>query len=136
MSEPIAGVDILVKVNTGTMEAPVWTSIGGQRGATLNRTGDEIDASDKTTGGWKKKQIGLLEWSIDADLVLQDSDTALSALETAFNNRQQVQVQMALPGNKEYTGMAMVSDLSIDAPHDDVTTVSCTLSGAGVLSIT
>mgnify|MGYP000898994969 CR=1 FL=1 len=31
---PSDGVDFLLKVNTGTVETPVWTVIGGQRGAT------------------------------------------------------------------------------------------------------
>ena len=44
---PSDGVDFLLKVNTGTAEIPVWTVIGGQRGATLSLTAEQIDASNK-----------------------------------------------------------------------------------------
>jgi len=45
-------VDFYSKFNTGTAETPVWTVIGGQRGATLSLTSEQIDAP---------QQVGSLE---------------------------------------------------------------------------
>jgi TP901-1 family phage major tail protein len=133
----IAGVDILLKVNTGTIAAPTWTTVGGQRNCTLNRSGDEIDSSDKTTGGWKKKVTGLIEWSMDCDVVLQDTDNAYAALEAAFNTRQQIQVQIAYPasaGGKTRTGMACISNLGEEMPYDGISTAKLALAGNGALT--
>ena len=66
---PSDGVDFLLKVNTGTKETPVWTVIGGQRGATLSLTAEQIDASNKQSGAWKTSVPGMMSWSIDADAV-------------------------------------------------------------------
>ena len=55
---PSDGVDFLLKVNTGTAETPVWTVIGGQRGATLSLTAEQIDASNKQSGAWKTSVPG------------------------------------------------------------------------------
>ena len=49
-----AGKDYLIYLNTGSTEAsPTWTLLGGQRSGDLSRQADEIDASHKTSGGWK-----------------------------------------------------------------------------------
>lgn len=134
MADPITGVDILLYVNTGTVASPVWTAVGGQRGCTLNRSADEIDASDKTTGGWKKTLPGLLNWSMDCDAVLLDSDNAYDALESAYENRTSVLVKMERPDGRKYQGEAHITDFPMEAPQDDVASISITLSGKGALT--
>ena len=55
-----AGKDYLIYLNTGATEAnPTWTLLGGQRSGDLSRQADEIDASHKTSGGWKTTLPGL-----------------------------------------------------------------------------
>ena len=64
------GKDFLIYINTGESEAnPTWTLIGGQRSGTLNRSAESLDASHKTSGGWKSTVAGLREWSIDLESV-------------------------------------------------------------------
>lgn len=66
-----AGKDYLIYLNTGETEAtPVWTLLGGQRSGDLARKADSIDASNKTSGGWKSSLAGLREWSIDLESVV------------------------------------------------------------------
>ena len=54
----VAGCDVLVKVSKtdGT-----YTTIGGQTSATLNRSADTIDVTDKTNNGYKEYMAGLKE---------------------------------------------------------------------------
>mgnify|MGYP002660179116 CR=1 FL=1 len=60
VSTATAGKDYLIYLNTGASEdAPVWTLLGGQRSGDLTRQADEIDASNKTSGGWKSVIPGL-----------------------------------------------------------------------------
>ena len=69
-SKATAGKDYLLYVNTGATEtSPTWTLVGGQRSGDLSRKADEIDASDKTSGGWKATLPGLRSWSIDLESV-------------------------------------------------------------------
>jgi len=134
MSEPITGVSIKISVNTGTEASPVWTEVGGQRNATLNRSKAEINASDKTTQGWERTIGGLKKWSIDADGLYIYDDAGYAALENAFLTDQRVQVAMAMPDGKKRYGLAEITDFPIEAPYDDAATYSITLSGAGALN--
>lgn len=84
-STATAGKDYLIYLNTGTTEAaPTWTLLGGQRSGDLNREADEIDASHKTSGGWKSTLPGLRSWSIDLETVYLAGDTGAKFLEAAF----------------------------------------------------
>lgn len=45
------GKDYLLSVNTGTVAVSKWVPVAGQRNTTMNRSAEEIDCSDKTSGG-------------------------------------------------------------------------------------
>ena len=86
-SDAMAGKSVLLYMATdGTEENPTWTLIGGQRSDDLNQEADEIDASHKTSGGWKVTLQGLKSWSIDLESVYIMSDTGVSALQAAFRS--------------------------------------------------
>lgn len=131
--EEIRGIDILVSVNTGTAEIPVYTAVGGQRGATLNRSASVIDVSNKVSGDWAKSISGMKSWSIDADGLFALDDAAFAALETAFNASEEVMIQIAKGEELAYTGKAYITDFPIEAPYDDVTTYSVSFTGNGAL---
>lgn len=128
------GLDILISVNTGTTELPAWTVVGGQRGATLGRSAETFDATSKDSDGWKEFEAGLKEWSIEADGLLIETDEGYQALEEAYLNSEKVMVQIASTTGAKYSGLAVVTDLPIEAPYDDLATYSCTLTGTGTLN--
>lgn len=134
VSNATVGKDYLLYVNTGTVETPVWTLIGGQRGSSLGRTADSIDTSHKTSGGWKSSKAGLRGWSIDLDGLVLLNDLGLEALETAFNAGKEVNVKFEYPNKKYRTGWAAITDLSIETPHDGEASLSGSLEGNGPLS--
>lgn len=129
----VLGIDILVKINTGTEGAPVWTAIGAQQDATLNRSAGVITVSTKEATGWVENIAGLKEWSIDCDALLLDSDSAFTKLEECFNARTRVQVQFTRTG-KTYQGYAFITDFPIEAPVEGCATISITLTGDGALT--
>lgn len=131
----IAGVDVIVKLNTGTTEAPVLTAIGGQSDATLNRTLNLIETTDKTSGGWVTKVGGTKEWSVEMDSFMVVGDAGYTALNTAFDDRSEVDVNVEIAG-VTYSGKALISDFPIEAPDDDAVTFSVTLEGTGALIAT
>lgn len=134
---PSDGVDFLIKVNTGTRETPVWTVIGGQRGATLNLTANQIDASNKQSGAWTTSVPGMLSWSIDADAVMLTDisgltvDAGRAKLLACFTNRELVHVRYVRKDGSKFQGYAAITDLSEEAPHDGAATFKITLNGSG-----
>jgi len=128
---PVDGVDFLISVNTGTEDTPVYKVLGGQRSATFKRQADEIDASSKTSDGWKDTIPGLRSWGIDADALVLEGDDAYSKLDECYMNRKAVQVKYARKDGSYWTGMATITDLSESSPHNDVATYTLTLSGIG-----
>lgn len=134
-STATAGKDYLIYLNTGTTEAaPTWTLPGGQRSGDLNREADEIDASHKTSGGWKSTLPGLRSWSIDLETVYLAGDTGAKFLEAAFLAGKQVHVKFEYPDKSFVTGWGSITECSLSTPHDDVATLKGTISGDGPLS--
>lgn len=134
-STATAGKDYLIYLNTGTTEAaPTWTLLGGQRSGDLNRKADEIDASHKTSGGWKSTLPGLRSWSIDLETVYLAGDTGAKFLEAAFLAGKQVHVKFEYPDKSFVTGWGSITECSLSTPHDDVATLKGTISGDGPLS--
>ncbi len=134
-STATAGKDYLIYLNTGTTEAaPTWTLLGGQRSGDLNREADEIDASHKTSGGWKSTLPGLRSWSIDLETVYLAGDTGAKFLEAAFLAGKQVHIKFEYPDKSFVTGWGSITECSLSTPHDDVATLKGTISGDGPLS--
>lgn len=129
------GANYLVYVNTGTSEeAATWTLIGGLRSTDLKRQAEEIDASHKTSGGWKNTLPGLRSWSIELEAVYLAGDAGAKYLEQAFLDGKQVHLKFEYPDKSYITGWGSITDCSVSAPHDDVATISGTISGDGALS--
>lgn len=127
------GKDYLLYVNTGTVEVPVWSVVGGQRSTSLSRSADEIDCSHKTSGGWKITKAGLRSWSMELESVVVLSDEGAAAMDYAFENGKEVNCKFVYPNSDEFVGWGSVTDYSMETPHDDVATISCTISGNGPL---
>lgn len=130
----VSGVAFLVRVNTGTEGSPVWTVVGGQRNATLNRSNSPIDTGSKDTAGWPSLIPGEREWSIDFDGLIIEGNAGYALLENAFINNTRVQVQLATPTNVQYQGFAILTDFPIEAPYDAEATMTGTLQGASALT--
>jgi TP901-1 family phage major tail protein len=136
MGDKHAGKDLIVCVNTGTYAAPVWTSIGGQRTLSLGRTADEIETSDKTSAGWKSFLAGLKEWTLEVEVVIEESDNGRQTLEDAYENDTRLDIAVQLDASTIYRGYANITDFSLEAPYDDAWTGSLTLKGDGALTPT
>ena len=119
------GLDIIISIGENVL--------GGQRGATLNRSSEVIDITNKVSGGWTENLTSVKSWSVDCDGIFVVNDTALDAIETAFLNSQVVDVKIA-DETWGYTGKAVITDFPIEAAYDDAATYSLTLEGTGALA--
>ena len=133
-SNATVGKDYLLSINTGTVAVPVWTLVGGQRGASLSRTADEIKVGHKTSGGWNSVKAGLRSWGIDLSGLVLLQDEGVRALETAFMNGQEVNVRLLYPNGSVQTGWGSLTDFSMETPHDGEASLKGKISGNGALS--
>ena len=122
----IRGLEVLIYIG--------GTAVGGQRGASLSMSADELDITDKNTIGYKKFLVGLKEWSISCDGLVVAGEQGYDALFNAFIEGTIVEVQFKLEdGSFGYQGDMVVSSMDFDAQYDDALTYSCELKGAGDL---
>ena len=123
----IRGLEVLIYIG--------GTAVGGQRGASLSMSADELDITDKNTVGYKKFLVGLKEWSISCDGLVVAGEAGYDALFNAFINGDIVKVQFKQEdGPFGYQGDMVVASMDFDAQYDDALTYSCELKGAGDLT--
>jgi len=133
-SDATAGEYYLLYVNAGTVTNPEWKRIGGQRSSTLNRKATSVDVSNRTSGRWRMKKVGLREWSIDLDGLILLNDGGLEILDQAFMDGQQAHLKFQYPDLTYRLGWAIITDFNIENPYNDAATVKGTLEGSGPLS--
>lgn len=131
----VSGVDILLSVDVGE-GSPSMKVVGGQSGATLSRTTNIIDVTAKDAAGFTEAVAGMNSWEITCDAFLVEDDEALEHLETAWNSRQEVSVQIEMPSGAKYEGSGFIGDFSLDAPADDAASISISITGNGPLTKT
>lgn len=128
------GINFLVMVNTGTAEAPVYTKVAGQRGASLSRDAETMDTTSKDTDGWNESIAGFKSWSIEADGLFTENDEGYLALETAYMNGDTVLINLTTPSGGKYEGNAIITSFPLEASYDDVATYELSFTGTGELT--
>lgn len=128
----VKGSSVLVKVNTGTAEAPVWTNVAGQTGGTLERSRETIEATTKDSAT-KEFMVGHKEWSIACEGLYVVGDAGYQALEAAYDAGEFMLVIFELHDGSYYEGLALPTELPIEAPADDLMSWSTTFQGSGDL---
>ena len=133
----VKGIDVYLKVNTGTEASPVWTKVGGQTGADFPRGLATMDVTDKDSGGDEEHLPGNRNWALSFDAFLIEDDAGFLEIENAYNATPptQLQFQMITPGFA-YMGKATVEALSIVAAQDAASVASFTLKGTAGLTKT
>ena len=130
-TDKIRGLDVLIYIDINGVQ----TAVGGQRGASLSMSADELDVTDKNTTGYKKFLVGLKEWSISCDGLVVAGEAGYDALFEAFINGDIVKVQFQQKeGGFGYSGPMVIASMDFDAQYDDAVTYSCELKGAGALA--
>ena len=118
------GNDIRVSVGS--------TLIGGQQNCSINRETETSDTTTKDSGVWSEAEAIGLSWSVDLDGLVVVGDAGLKALETAWENLQQVDVKYGTASNYK-SGRAIITSLSSNSASKEKTTYSVSLQGVGAL---
>ena len=126
-TDKIRGLEVLISID--------GTVLGGQRGASLSMSADELDVTDKNTTGYKKFLVGLKEWSISCDGLVVLNEQGYDALFNAFIAGDVIEVELRKEDNSfGYKGDVVISSMDFDAQYDDALTYSCELKGASALT--
>lgn len=128
----IAGVDVLLKIKKGGS----FVVVGGQKGASLSRSAETIDVTDKTSEGWSESIVGLKSWSVDCDGFVTLGDEGFEALHEAFDNRKALDIEIKVGDETgyTYTGSVVITDFPEEYPQDDAVSFSLSLAGASKLT--
>ena len=118
-----------IKISVGA------TLIGGQQNCSINRETETSDSTTKDSGVWSEAEAIGLSWSVDLDGLVVVGDAGLKALETAWENLQQVDVKYGTSTNYK-SGRAIITSLSSNSASKEKTTYSVSLQGVGALSKT
>lgn len=129
----VKGLNIYLKVNTGTVAAPTWTKVGGQKDATFDRGAATIDTTDKDSGGDEEHLPSTRNWSVSFDAFLIEDNAGFLEVETAYDEGTLKQFQIITPA-ATYMGTASVESLSISAALGDVSVASFSLKGSAALA--
>lgn len=128
----VLGVDLLVLVDIGTAGTPDFQPVAGQRGATLTRTRATIDVTSKDSPNLMDEyEAGRGTWTISADGVYVENDTAYAHLVTAWQGRQKVRLRWSEGGTAVFEGDAIITSASLEGPYDAEATYSLEFQGSG-----
>lgn len=122
----INGADVLLRANTGTSETPVWTDVGAQRDATIEKQANMIDASHKGDDD-EILLSGRRSSTMTLDAVYVPGDAAYAALLAAYKTGAKIKVRVRESGSDTEEAEAFIESLSLNHPDQDVSTVSLTL---------
>lgn len=125
MSTVVKGLDVKIKVGAQV--------VGGQRNASLEMSAETIDTTVKTSEGWASKIPGLKSWSSSCDGVYFVDDVGLQAVQTAFENGTEVDLEFTNTTSVVYKGKAVITSMSLDAGQDDVVSYTISFEGSGKL---
>lgn len=135
MGEVIKGFDIALYVDTaleGALE-PTWSLVGGQRGASLDRSKENVSINFKGVGGMDTDYFNTTSnWSIECDGIMFLDDLAYDFLEEAYDTNKKIMVELRR-GNKQYAGEALITSLPIEGAHDSEASYTVSLQGCGKL---
>lgn len=95
--------DAKLYYNTGTYGTPTWTEISNIKDLTLSVEKDEVDLTTRASGGFKEYADGLVDATVEFQMLWDSSDTAFTAMKTAFFNKTAVEV-LVLDGDEATTG--------------------------------
>lgn len=132
-SQSLAGKNVLLYVAYGedASTSGPWVLVGGQKNSPLSMSADEIDASDKASGGWGETLQGTKTWSIEQECVYKIGDEGFDILRHAFLKDIPLYIMRRDKNGNAVKGWVNITEFSDDNPHDDVATATVTFSGIG-----
>jgi len=139
----VNGTDLLLKIGTDATNEVI---VAYSTSCSLELSMDEIDQTNKDSGGWKSIIGGLRSWSVSCEALYQNeavsSKKAFKDFWSHIDARTAVTIELTITGasngdaNVFYSGSAYVTSLSVNGGTEDQSTYSISLTGTGALAQT
>jgi len=113
------------------------TKVAGATSASISTTDGLRDATSKDSAGWAESCSALREWSIEGEGFFDFASAyGYNELFGVMQARTAVTVRFSTETTTEeyHEGTAFISDISADAPVEDSSTFSFSLTGSGPLN--
>lgn len=122
----LSGTDVLLLVNTGTAEAPVYTAVGSQRGLTRQETTAEIDISSKDQREMRVLP-GRYGSTMTLDALYVPDDASFLALQAANRDGELILVRVEEEEIETEEADALITSMSESYPDQGPSTISVSL---------
>lgn len=135
-----------LEVNTGTTEAPTWTTVNGRTKLELTIDPNEVDVSDFDSEGWEDSLTTMRKWSLSMEgwdgftgptgtPVADPGQTALKAAGLLVGPDAYVEIQVYRTDTMlGYSGSASVNYKGAGGGVKDAEPFNCDFTGSGLLS--
>lgn len=130
----LLGKNVLVFLNFGeaaTYELPKWALIGGQRSANYNVSAEEIDLTDKTSGGYGDFAPGIKTIELSLEIIAKPNDESIKELYTAFEKDEPIDMLRWAKDGRSVRNWYSITSIEETASYDDAVVMSMTLKGKG-----
>lgn len=124
------GTDVLLFVNTGTIQSPSYTVVGSQRNVTITKTMATMDASSKDSDD-ENPEPGRLSSDISLDGVYVPSDVAQRLIDTTYKSKGLLLVEVQEDGVETETAPCYITSFVKNHPDQDVSTFTLSLMVKG-----
>lgn len=106
------------------------------RNLTLHFTQQTIDVTSRDNNAWEDFIVGRRGWTVDFEGMYIYSDVAYKCLQNHYTDLSPtaITVVITMPDAKTFTGEAILESMDLNAPYDDVASISGTLKGQGTLT--
>ena len=106
------------------------------RNLVLHFAQQSIDVTSRDNNTWEDFITGRRGWTIDFEGMYIYSDVAYKVLQNHFTDQTPtaITVIVTMPDAKTFTGEAILESMDLNAPYDDVLSISGTLKGQGSLT--
>ncbi len=108
-------------------------TVGIARSVDPTFTGAEQDTTTRGDGGWRNRQVGLLDMSFTTEMLWVPTDTALQAIETAFLARSTLAFVITDDDGYGWSGNCLVTEFHPGAQDLDnavMCSITCVSKGA------
>ena len=132
--EKLLGKNVLVFLNYGegaTEDLPKWALLGGQRSADYSANAEEIDTTDKTSGGYGDAEAGVKSTELTIEMIVKPADTAVQEMWKAFEADEAVHILRWSKNGRSITNWYSITSMEETASYDDAAVLSVTLKGKG-----
>jgi predicted secreted protein len=106
------------------------------RSLVLHFSQASIDVTSRDNNTWEDFIAGRRGWTVDFEGMYIYTDVGYKVLQNHFTDQSPAALTLiiTMPDAKTFTGEAILESMDLNAPYDDVLSISGTLKGQGTLT--